>query len=459
VPDLVVYNGVVVPVDPPTVVHDPGWVRVEGNRITMVGSGTPAPKPDDHTIDARGGLILPGFVSAHQHVLDILLRGGVPVGPSFLDWLLGLYYAGMAHYRPDDAAIATTLGATETVRAGVTCIVDNWGVCAGDSVQRIAECAEASLSVYERSGLRVVFARMFATRIPESWRAIRTEYDLDRLTAPLDVALESIEAMRPPAEAVRRIQICASPELPEMVDPHVLADLRHAARQHGSILPTHLLASVESRDYADAEQLAQLGALGPELLGAHCTAATDADLAVLARHRVRVVHCPTASAALGTVTSAGRMRAAGLTTALGSDNASLNRNSDILAEARRAVLVSRSLGEPETWISPREAVEMATIDGARSIGLGDEIGSLTPGKLADLIIVDTTAAHWWPRHDWLDTLVMQAKSTDVRTVIVDGRILLHDDAITWLDRDDEAALHHDAQRASNRLLERAALRS
>ena len=108
---LVVYNGVVVPVDPPGVVHDPGWVRVEGNRIKAIGAGAARNSTaGDESIDAHGGLILPGLISAHQHVLDILLRGGVPVGPSFLDWLLGLYYAGMAEFRPEDAGVATALG-------------------------------------------------------------------------------------------------------------------------------------------------------------------------------------------------------------------------------------------------------------------------------------------------------------------------------------------------------------
>jgi 5-methylthioadenosine/S-adenosylhomocysteine deaminase len=458
---LVVHNGVVVPIDPPQVVHDPGWVRVQDSRIAAIGSGAPELRADDRAVDAHGGLILPGFISAHQHVLDILLRGGLVVGPTFLDWLLGLYYAGMANLRPEDAEIATRLGATETIRAGVTCVVDNWGVCNGDSTQHIADCADASLSAYDRSGLRVIFARMFATRVPEPWRAIRTTYDLDRLIAPLDATLASVETLR--RETARRpgsarMQVCASPELPEMVEPHVLSQLLERARHTDTIVPTHLLASPESRDYADARRLADLDGLGPELLGAHCTAATDADLRVLAHHDVGVAHCPTASAALGTPVSAGRMRAAGLTVGLGSDNASLNRNSDILAEARRAVSASRTLDDPRSWISAPDAVRMATIDGAHAIGLGDTIGSLEPGKQADIIVIDTAAAHWWPRHDWLDTLVMQGKSTDVQTVVVDGQIIMQDRAITWLDHEAENRLHHDAQLASNALRERAGLR-
>ena len=454
---LVVANGVVVPVVPRGVVHEPGWVRVEDSRIAEVGAGAPRVEPGDEVVDARGGLVLPGFVSAHQHVLDILLRGGVRVGPSFLDWLLGLYYAGMACYEPPDAYVATMLGGAESIHAGVTTIVDNWGVCGGDSAARIEECAVASLTAYARLGLRVVFARMFATSLPEPWRAaVRVPYDLDRLVAPYEPTLAAIDALASsiPAEARARIAVCAAPELPEMVAPAELrATLLHA-RAHGTLMPTHLLASDASRSYADAAALDATGALGPEVLGAHCTAATDEDVALLAARRVSIAHCPTSSAALGHVTSAGRFRAAGCTVGLGSDNASLNRNSDILAEARQALLVSRALGPGDTWISATDAVEMATIEGARAIGRAEEIGSLTAGKRADLVVLDTSGPRWSPRHDWLETLVMQGRSSDVRTVIVDGRVVMRDGALPGID---EVELAQDAQRASERLLARAGL--
>ena len=376
-----------------------------------------------------------------------------------MDWLLGLYYAGMAEYTPGDAELAITLAATETIRAGVTCVVDNWGVCGGDSVQRIAECADASIGAYARSGLRVLFAKMFATRLPEPWRATRVGYDLDRLVTSLDSALSGIETLHATYDrsAGGRITVCPAPELPEMVEAEALPAALALGRRFGSIVAMHLLASPESRDHADAARLGELGALGPELLGAHCTAATEADLGMLRAHGVCVAHCPTASAALGSVTSAGRFHAAGLTVGLGSDNASLNRNSDVLAEARRAMLVSRALGPASTWISGRRAVEMATVDGARAIGMAAELGSLAAGKLADLVVIDTSGAHWWPRHDWLDTLVNQGKSTDVVTVVIDGRVVMQDRVLAWIDADAEHRLRTDAQRASCDILERAGL--
>jgi cytosine/adenosine deaminase-related metal-dependent hydrolase len=458
---LLIRNAVVVPVDPPGLVLDPGWVHIEGARITSLGPGEPPPSgADDRVSNADGGLVLPGFISAHQHLLDVLLRGGPPSGPTFLDWLLGLYYAGMAAYRPEDAGVATLLGLVETVRAGVTCVVDNWGVNNGSDPARVRECADASLAAYRACGVRVVFARMFATQIPHGWRG-HWPTDLDTLITTPDQAMAAIDDLIRTYSGADggRVQVCPSPELPEMVSDEVLAAALDLAGRNNTIMPTHLLASPESRAAADARRLERRGLLDARLLGAHCTAATLDDITRLARQQVKVAHCPTSNSFRGAVAPVAAMLEAGITVGLGSDNATLNCNSDILAEMRRAVLTSRLAGAPDDALTPQKALEMATIDGAAAIGLGDTAGSLTPGKRADLIIVDTTGPHWWPRHDWVAALVFQAKSTDVRTVVIDGNVVMEDRELTFLDPDGEQRLCHAAQAASQGVLNRAHLRS
>jgi 5-methylthioadenosine/S-adenosylhomocysteine deaminase len=440
-------NAVVVPIEPAGVVWDRGWVAFEGNRITGAGPGEP-PSPWPST-DAGGALVMPGFVSAHQHLLDVLLRGGVRRGPSFLDWLLGLYYAGMTAYEPSDAGVATMLAGAETLRAGVTCVVDNWGVDCGGDPGRVRECAEASLASYEQIGLRVLFARMFATQLPEGWAA---SYDVRRLAAPLDVALPAIEDLMNAHDgrADGRIRVTPSPELAEMVSPEGLRAAAQLAASRGLVMPMHLL----STDVVSAATLDELGILSPNLLGAHCTAANADDISLLAARGVRIAHCPTSSAFGGLLPPLRLMLEAGLTMGLGSDNATLNNNSDILAEARRALLTARLQGAGSDLMTPRTALEMATIGGARAAGLDAEIGSLVPGKRADLIVLDTDAPHWFPRHDWYDALVLQAKSSDVRTVIVDGKTVVEDGGVLTVDM---KRLGPDAQRASEGVLHRAGL--
>ncbi|HSS11469.1 MAG TPA: amidohydrolase family protein, partial [Acidimicrobiales bacterium] len=245
---LLIRHAVVVPVEPPGLVYDQGWLRTEGTTIAALGPGEPPPSASDDTvIDANGGLLLPGFVSAHQHLLDVLLRGGVDSGPTFLDWLLGLYYAGMAAYRPEDAGLATMLGVVETVRAGVTCVVDNWGVDNGSSPARVRACADASIAAYRTSGMRVLFARMFATQIPEAWRS-HSSAPLDNLIAGPDECMSAIDDLISSYHGVDsgRVQVCPSPELPEMVSDEALTMALDVARANGTVLPMHLLASPES---------------------------------------------------------------------------------------------------------------------------------------------------------------------------------------------------------------------
>jgi cytosine/adenosine deaminase-related metal-dependent hydrolase len=447
---VVLRNAVIVPVEPRGVVHDRGWLRVDGAEITGIGPGTPPNgAAADRVIDASGGLVLPGLVSAHQHLLDVLLRGGLPCGPSFLDWLLGLYYEGMAEYRPADAALATTLGIVETLRAGVTCLVDNWGVDNGSDAGRVRACAEASIEAYSRSGIRTVFARMFATRIPGAWR----RNDLDHLIASPDAALGSIEELMSAHDGSEgnRIRVCPAPELPEMVHPEALRGALELARSFDTVMPMHLLASPDSRAAADAKRLDDIGVLDPRLLGAHCTAATPADLELLARRGVKIAHCPTSNAFLGGAADVAAMLAEDLVVGLGSDNATLNCNSDILAEMRRAVLTSRVIAGPSSPLTASKVLEMATIDGARAAGLAGIVGSLLPGKAADLVLLDTSGPHWWPHHDWIASLVFQAKSTDVRTVLVNGRLVMDDRELGFLDADAERRLCEDAQKAALRV--------
>jgi len=458
-PATLITNGIVIPMEPAGVVLDPGWVRITGSRIDSTGEGRPPAGGQETVIDARRGLVLPGLISAHQHLLDILLRGGVTTGPTFTDWLLGLYYAGMSVYTPGDCGLASLLGAVETIRAGVTCVVDNWGVDNGSDPSRLRDCAEASLAAFGRSGLRVVFARMFATRLPPAWLGLKLRYDVRGLTTTLDRALSAIDDLMSAHHGSEngRLRISPSPELPEMVEPEALAMAMDLAVRHDTIVPMHLLASQESRTAFPAAAIDALGGLGPGLLGAHCTAATPHDIARLAERQVKVAHCPTSNAFGGRVAPLPGLVTAGITVGLGSDNATLNCNSDILAETRRAVLTARLAGAPADLVTPRRAMEMATIEGARAIGLADSIGSLTPGKCADVIIIDTSAAHWWPRHDWLSTLVFQAKSTDVRTVIIDGAVVMEDRVLRFLDPDEELRLGRAAQAASVAILERAGL--
>jgi 5-methylthioadenosine/S-adenosylhomocysteine deaminase len=450
-----IHNAVVVPVEPAGV-FDRGWVRLADGIITALGAGEPHVGADDIVLDAGGDLLLPGFVSSHQHLLDVLLRGGPTFGPDFLEWLLGIYYGGIVHYSPDDAGLATYLAGAETLLAGVTCVVDNWGVNCGGDRGRSRAAAEASLESYRRLGLRVIFGRMFATQLPKAWTRRALPYDSRLLTAPLGECLDDIADLmdRWDGGGSGRIRVTPAPELVEMVGLDGVRAARELAEAHGVKMPIHLLTTPDSRGQHPAQLLADSGALSESVIAAHCTAATDDDLTVLRRLGVSVAHCPTSSAFFGGAVSIRRFLDAGLRVGLGSDNATLNCNSDILAEARRAALNAHLLDSSRPRLSGWEALRLATLGGAEAAGLQDQIGSIEPGKKADLVLLNVSGPHWYPRHDWAETLLFQGRAADVRTVLVDGITVVDDRRVTAGDHQPGEALGPAAQRASERIRER-----
>lgn len=423
---MLLTGNAVVTMDPDRRVLEPGWIRVGDDLITEVGEGAP---PAGEPVQHHGDLVLPGLVSAHQHVVDALLRGVDP-GTEFLDWLLGVYYSGLSRARPEDCGAVTEAVMAEMLCAGVTTVVDCWGVDGGDPDQgRVTACAEASVDAHVRSGARVLFAHMFAEHVPPSWQQHVPDMDLGRLCAPAERTFERVHALRA-ASTSPLVQYTAMPELPELVSDEAFREAFDLSRRHGLVLPVHLCASPPSRAACGPEELDRLGVLGPDLLGVHCIAVDDHDVQALAGARVGIAHCPTANHVFpGGTTPVAAFRAAGAAVGVGLDNASLNPSFDLLAEARAAVLAVRAGGGV---LSATDALAMATCDAATAIGMGARIGSLRVGHQADVVVMDTSGAHWRPRTDWHSALLWQSRTDDVRTVVVGGRTVVSDGACRTL---------------------------
>lgn len=409
----------VITMDPARRVLAPGWVRVDGAQVAAVGAGAP---PGGEAVDHRTDVVIPGLVSAHQHLLDVVARGTWR-GDDFPAWLLDRYGAAVAALRPEDCATATATALAGSIAAGVTTVVDCWGIDHGArSRTAIDEAADASLAVHAASGARVLFARMFASRAPAAWHD-RPGFPVAAVLAPDEDALDQVAglAARHHGTASGRIRVTPSPELPEAVSPDGFRAAHELAASLGTPLPVHLCASPASRAACGPDDLAALGVLDSRLLAAHCTAVDDDDVAALAGAGVAVAHCPTSNLALrGAATPVAAFRRAGAAVGLGLDNGSLNPRLDLLGEARAALLAATGRGDP---LVPADVLAMATIDGARAVGLGAVCGSIEAGKRADLVLLDTTGDHWWPRADIVDAVVEQSRPTDVALVLCDGDVV------------------------------------
>ncbi|ADP81785.1 amidohydrolase family protein [Pseudofrankia inefficax] len=445
-------------------VLDGGWVAVDGGRIAAVG-GPGDPRPDAReAVDLTGHVVLPGLVSAHQHSMDYLLRASTAQPADFPGWLFGVYYRGVAAMTPDDARLAAALSALASQRAGVTTVCDNWGVAGGAAPGHVLDCADATLDAYRQAGGRVVLTRMLGDVVPSALAEAAAAHGVDPsvLVAPAGRVLGELRALMDRFPAGGRVVVCPAPELPEMASPGLRTAVVELARSRRVPLCTHLAASPPSAAAAPLAELDAAGVLGPWLLGAHAAAVDAEDVALLARRDVRVAHCPTASAALGgPVTPVATLRRAGVTVGLGVDNPSLNPDADLIAEARWAARLARlRAGDPRAGgkLDETALLRMMTVDGARCLGLDDEIGRLRPGLRADVAVLDASGSHWWPRvADWPAAVVRHARASDVRHVLVDGRWVLRDGAPTWLGGAALGALRADADRAATGLLARAGL--
>jgi 5-methylthioadenosine/S-adenosylhomocysteine deaminase len=241
-----------------------------------------------------------------------------------------------------------------------------------------------------------------------------------------------------------RITTALAPHAPYTVDDADLAATADLARDHG--LPVHLHAS-ENRDQAEAglarhgvtpvEVLQRTGILDTDVLIAHGTGILDRDLPVLASAsgRTAVATAPRGylKFAWPTTTPVRALRDLGIPVGLATDGAASNNSLDVWESMALTALVQKSATGDPRWLTSRQALHHATLQSARAVGLGDTLGTLAPGRRADIILVDITGPHTQPVHDLAATLVHSARSSDVRTTIVEGRILMRDRELLTID--------------------------
>jgi len=426
--DLVVRHATVVTVDGQRRVIADGAVAIQGGRIAAVGPAAEIASRYEgrETLDAGGGIVLPGLINAHTHAPMVLFRG-IADDLKLMDWLQKYIFPAEArNVTAEFVKAGTRLAALEMIRSGTTTFVDMYYF-----EDQVAEAAK-------EAGLRTVAGEtIIGFPAPDNKTVADALAYADRFLKrwagdPLVVA-------------------AVAPHSTYLVDPDSLRASRALADRYGAPILIHLSESADEQKTVQerykktpTEHLRDLGVLRKGLLGAHGIWLSAGDRAILKQEDVGVAHCPQSNMKISSGPAPVReMLAEGMRLGLGTDGAASNNDLDMFEEMLTAALLAKHVtGDPT--VAPAAAVlEMATLGGARALGMEDRLGSLEPGKRADLIVVDLSAPRLHPLYDPVSHLVYAAKGADVRHVVVEGRVVMRDRKITTLD---EAAVLADAER-------------
>ncbi|CAM5305892.1 Hydrolase OS=Streptomyces glaucescens OX=1907 GN=SGLAU_08965 PE=4 SV=1 [Streptomyces glaucescens] len=380
--------------------------------VTTAADATGLPAAE--RIDARGQAALPGLVNCHTHAPMVMLRGVAEDLPTE-EWFNDVVWPVESNLTARDVELGARLACAEMIRGGVTCFADHYFAM------------DAVAAVVEECGIRAHLGEAFFSSQGPEGRERSLEF-----------------ALRHRGGAGGRITTTLAPHAPYTVDDADLAATADLAREHG--LPVHLHAA-ENRDQTEGslarygatpiEVLERTGLLGTDVLIAHGTGITERDLPVLERAdgRVAVASAPRGylKFAWPTTTPVRALRAIGVPVGLATDGAASNNSLDVWESMALTALVQKAAEGDPRWLTARQALHHATLQSARAVGLDGVVGSLAPGHRADIVLVDLTGPHTQPVHDLAATLVHSARSSDVRTTIVDGRVLMRDRELLTLD--------------------------
>ncbi len=421
--DLLLRGGTLVTCDPTNRVFV-GDLLVRDGRIASMG---PDARHDargvTRVLDARGCAVMPGLVQAHVHLCQVLFRGMADDLP-LLDWLRRRIWPLEAAHDARSLRASADLGIAELLRGGTTTVLDMGTVHHHDAV----------FEALRDAGLRAVSGK---TMMDAADPTIP-----DGLRERTDESLRASDALchRWHRAADGRLRYAYSPRFILSCTTELLRGVALHARARGAMIHTHAAEHPDERAAVnllhgadDVDVLASLGIAGPDVVLAHGVQLTPKQRRRMAADGTRVCHCPSANMKLGSgVAKLTKMRDAGMIVGLGADGAPCNNNLDGWVELRHAALLAKRLGDT-TALPAREALRLATIDGARALGLDGEVGSLEVGKRADVIAVALDGLHAEPGGSPEAKLVYAAQSRDVRHVLVDGRTLVHDGGLTTLD--------------------------
>lgn len=446
---MLLAGGTVVTMDPERTVLTDGAVLVDGVRIAAVGDRRRllADHPEATVVDCENRLVLPGLVNTHTHLFQTLLKGLGDDLP-LKDWFDRMTGPSAAMLTPEDVRAAARHGAVEAIRSGTTTVADFM------YVHPVPGLTHEVVDGLHAVGVRGVVGRGYMTAGAD----IGVPADLvETLDDALEDASELIGAINTTDGLV---QIGLAPAMIWTVDEATLRATRELADASGALIMMHVSETDFEIDFAaahygvgDVQVLERTGLLGPDLLAVHCVKCGGPEIDLLAHHDAKVSHNPCSNLYLASgIAPIPAMLRAGLAVGLASDGPASNNNQNMVQALKFAALSQKGHHLDATVMTAETVLEMGTLYGAQALGQGDRIGSIEPGKLADIAVFDLDNAFVTPLHNQVSALAYAATGTEASTVLINGQIVMRDGQLTTVD---EAEVRHTATVAARQVTARA----
>lgn len=433
--NIIIENVDILTGDPPADHVKNADIGIEDNRICFIVPSGQAPThfKADRKISGRHKLAMPGLVNAHTHCAMTIMRNAADDLPLH-KWLFERIFPMENIMTDDDVYWGTLLGAAEMIKSGTTAMADMYlhmdyvaQAVAGTGLR--VNLSRSPLDFYMDGELKAKDTFDECRRYFKSWNG--------REEGRIKVYIEVHSTYLFDIDSLKRSALLAK-ELSTGIHIHLL----ETAKERKD--------SFDAYKKSPVEICAEAGIFGVPVIGAHLVHVSQDDMDMLAKYGVFAVHNPTSNLKLGSgISPVPGMLDAGVTVALGTDGAASNNNLNMFEEMHLAALIHKGTAQNPELVSARQAFAMATVNGARAAGFGDETGVLRAGMKADLILIDTDKPHLCPLNDPYSAIVYSVQGSDVDTVIVDGNILMENRELKTID---EEKVRHEVDAISKRLV-------
>lgn len=414
--DILINGGTIVTMDPGRRVIENGALAISGNKIQEIYTvdEVPVEMQAKKTIKGDGKVIIPGLINAHSHIAMTLFRGMVE-DLVLQQWLDKVWSYELSVLDEDSVRAGSQLAFAEMIRGGVTCVHDMyWHYM-------------AVIDLAEKIGFRLISGPPITTL---------GDPDFDEMINTAHTVLEQItdyHFVHPIVQAQSTYTTT-----PEMMDKifEIKGEYGVPFTTHASENQIELEVVREKFGKTPIELLESYKLLDSGTILAHCVKLEDYEINMLSESGTNVVHCPESNLKIGAgIARIADMITAGVNVCIGTDGPASNNDLDLLGEVRTAALLQKGFTENPKLLTTVQAMEMATINGAKAYGIVDKIGSLEPGKRADLAIIDFDKSHLTPCHDIYAHLVYAVNKADIDTVLIDGEIQMEDGELLTIDEE------------------------